>query len=410
MVKKIDGLTERKGGPQKNLRKANEAIAIKPTSGKMTFLSRKIFNSLLYHAQGQGDIPVYKVPLSEFVASLDYESRDTKLLQNHLRRMVETTVEWHDPNKRWGVGSLLGEAEIKFDGRNSTVEWSYTPKVKGFLLDPERYTPISLQYQAILRTHGALALFEICSRYETNPSGLTNRAPPEWWYPVLTGNSESTPGPHFYRYFKRDTLSPSIVEINGMTHLHVELIEHKQGRKVIEIQFAISAKAQATLDLPAPPIIDSALMDRISHFGIAKSEAEEIFASHPEALLRATIGLVEDRIKNSRLPELDSSAAFFKSALRHGYAVKKPAAQKALASAGLDQLPPAEALADTPDPEANSAMARFESLPILDQKRRLEQFAESLKEPLRSTYAKQGLGSAVIRRSLAGWLVKSGNG
>jgi hypothetical protein len=322
--------------------------------------------------------------------------------------MVETTVEWHDASKRWGVGSLLGEAEIKFDGRRSAVEWSYTPKVKGFLLDPERYTPISLQYQAILKTHAALALFEICSRYETNPSGLTNRAPPEWWYPVLSGNSEWTPTPHFYRYFKRDTLTPSIREINGMTHLHVELIEHTQGRKVLEIQFAISPKAQASLELPPPPIIDSALMDRISQFGITKSEAEEIFASHPEEILRATISLVEDRLKNTRLPDLDSPAAFFKSALRHGYAAKKPPKQKALAPEKHKPQPMIESAPEVQDPAASRAMSAFESLPPPDQKRHLERFSETLQEPLLSTYAKQGLGSAMIRRTLASWLVKAG--
>lgn len=398
-------LPERKIDPQKNLRKANEAIAIRPTSGKMTFLSRKIFNALLFHAQGQGDVPIYSVALSEFVSSIDYGSRDIKLLQDHLRRMVETTVEWHDPSKRWGVGSLLGEAEIKFDGRNSAVEWSYTPKVKGFLLDPKRYTPVALQYQAILKTHGALALFEICSRYETNPSGVTNHASPEWWYPVITGNSEWTPTPHFYRYFKRDTLAPSIREINEMTHLHVELIEHKKGMKVIEIQFAVSTKAQASLDLPPPPLIDSALMDRITKFGISKSDAEEIFASHDESVLRATIGLVEERIQSPRLPEVDSPAAFFKAALRHGYVAKPPAKPAKITA------PPAAKTAaeDEPtDPAANRAMAAFEALAPADRARTLERYAATLKGPLKKTYDTQGLGSPMIRGSLAGWLARGG--
>ena len=34
--------------------KANEAIAIRPKRGKLTLLSRRIYNVFLYHAQQQG--------------------------------------------------------------------------------------------------------------------------------------------------------------------------------------------------------------------------------------------------------------------------------------------------------------------------------------------------------------------
>jgi hypothetical protein len=105
----------------------------------------------------------------------------------------------------------------------------------------------------------------------------------------------------------------------------------------------------------------------------------------------------------------------FSSALRGRYAGLKPAGKKTLTASpqhsSQTEADTDHAIAEeSRDPATDRAMAKFESLPILDQKRRLEQFAESLKEPLRSTYVKQGLGSAVIRRSLAGWLVKTGNG
>lgn len=71
-------------------------------------------------------------------------------------------------------------------------------------------------------------------------------ASPEWWFSVLTGNPNATPDTHFYRYFKRDTLTPAIAEINAIAKIHVELLEHK-GRKVLEIQFAIMISAQTSL-------------------------------------------------------------------------------------------------------------------------------------------------------------------
>ena len=46
--------------------KANEAIAIRPKRGKLTLLSRRIYNVFLYHAQQQGvNKPSYSILLSE---------------------------------------------------------------------------------------------------------------------------------------------------------------------------------------------------------------------------------------------------------------------------------------------------------------------------------------------------------
>jgi hypothetical protein len=60
------------------------------------------------------------------------------------------------------------------------------------------------------------------------------------------------------------------------------------------------------------------------------------------------------------------------------------------------------------EPEAGRAMAKFEVLPPADRARLLDRFAETLKGPLKKTYDTQGLGSPMIRGSLAGWLARNG--
>ena len=60
------------------------------------------------------------------------------------------------------------------------------------------------------------------------------------------------------------------------------------------------------------------------------------------------------------------------------------------------------------DSSSNLAMAKFEALPSADRARTLERFAETLKGPLKKTYEAQGLGSPMIRGSLAGWLARNG--
>ena len=76
--------------------KANEAIAIRPKRGKLTLLSRRIFNVLLFHAQQQGvDKPRYSILLSELIDDARFNSNNTELLKSHLRDMQATTIEWH---------------------------------------------------------------------------------------------------------------------------------------------------------------------------------------------------------------------------------------------------------------------------------------------------------------------------
>lgn len=65
------------------LRKAVEAIAIQPKSGKITLLTRKLFNVLLAVAQQadeSGD--TYRALLSDIVANAAFDSNDTALVKS----------------------------------------------------------------------------------------------------------------------------------------------------------------------------------------------------------------------------------------------------------------------------------------------------------------------------------------
>ena len=69
-----------------SLAKANEAIAIRPKRGKLTLLSRRIYNVFLFHAQQQGvDKPSYSILLSELIDDARFTSNNTELLKSHIR-------------------------------------------------------------------------------------------------------------------------------------------------------------------------------------------------------------------------------------------------------------------------------------------------------------------------------------
>lgn len=78
-------------------------------NGKITLLTRKLFNVLLAVAQQADDSgDTYRALLSDIVANSAFDSNDTALVKEHLRRMVSVQVEWstgtssQKPGRKWG--------------------------------------------------------------------------------------------------------------------------------------------------------------------------------------------------------------------------------------------------------------------------------------------------------------------
>lgn len=373
-----------------DVRKAVESIAVNPRAGRLTLLTRKLFNILLQRAQTQGmSRDIYRMPLSEICAIAEFDSNDTGLVKDHLRKMNACQVEWLSTGmagRVWGVSNLIASAEIVEDrGATATfVEWSYAPNIKERILNPDIYTRISLQLQASLRTSSALALFEICTRYATSPTGLTMREPWRWWRPRLTGQPDSEGECYAeYKYFKRDILKSSLIEINQVTDLQVELIEHKIGRSVGEIQFRVEQKKQKSLQLSEKNLFDTTLLGRILALGFRQDEAESIYASTDEALLKATLDLTEKRVRQVGAEPLGNPSAYFTQALKKRWATKTPVAslptteksqtakkqQNAISKEVVrDKLmlsrktQASEYLAELPENDRKDVLARFETI------------------------------------------------
>jgi hypothetical protein len=411
------------------LRKAVEAIAIQPKSGKITLLTRKLFNVLLAVAQQadeSGD--TYRALLSDIVANSAFDSNDTALVKEHLRRMVSVQVEWSQgtssqkPGRKWGISTLIADAEILEDPatRRVWVEFSFAPKIKKKLLDPVQYARLSLQFQSQLRSSAGLALYEICVRYLTNPSHLTMRETWEWWRPILSGTPDTEAGDEAkreYKYFKRDYLRPAIAEVNAVTNIFVELIEHREGRRVAEIQFRVTERKQPMLALDEHPnVFDSTLVDRMVKIGIPLKEAQSLYADSEENRIRAALQLTEQRMRSTSLPPVRSAAALFKDALKKGYAPPVEAVASGTGTSGK-----AAAALGTDDPKARlldeySAWRRKEARALYDEQGELErevarQSFETDELPglgthLRDDWRRRGLESKLADTAFFDWLAR----
>ncbi|SAK71209.1 plasmid replication protein [Caballeronia calidae] len=414
------------------LRKAVEAIAIQPKSGKITLLTRKLFNVLLAVAQQadeSGD--TYRALLSDIVANSAFDSNDTALVKEHLRRMVSVQVEWstgtssQKPGRKWGISTLIADAEILEDPttRRVWVEFSFAPKIKKKLLDPVQYARLSLQFQSQLRSSAGLALYEICVRYLTNPSHLTMRETWEWWRPILSGTPDTEAGDEAkreYKYFKRDYLRPAIAEVNAVTNIFVELVEHREGRRVAEIQFRVTERKQPMLALDEHPnVFDSTLVDRMVKIGIPLKDAQTLYADSEENRIRAALQMTEQRMRSTSLPPVRSAAALFKDALKKGYA--PPVDALPPATSGTAARSPASAVSAADDLKARllsefSAYRRKEARVLYDEQGEEERelarqsFEEDvlpgLGTHMRDDWRKRGLDSKLAETSFFDWLAR----
>ncbi|MET5012980.1 replication initiation protein, partial [Burkholderia pseudomallei] len=78
-------------------------------------------------------------------------------------------------------------------------------------------------------------------------------------------------------------LRPAIAEVNAVTNNFDELVEHREGRRVAEIQISVSERKQPMLALDEHPnVIDSTIVDRMVKIGIPLKEAQTLYADKEE--------------------------------------------------------------------------------------------------------------------------------
>ena len=289
------------------VRKHVNTIALMPTDRRIGLLTRKLFNVMLRLAQQQGDTDTYTAPLRELIQLARFDSKDYQLLKRTLRQMISTVVEWQSPTEgefaRWeACGLVAGVALSKPASAGGAVilEWSYAPQIRTQLMSPDRYARLSLELMTRLKSHTALALYEICARYIDNPSHLTAKQPWRWWKPVLTGQPDpATAGAKAeYRYFKRDVLLPAIAEVNALTDIVVSgpiEVKGPDNKTITTIQFEVQRRAPMGEGVKparvggAPDLVDLPVLGYAIRSGLSQAEAERLLEQHDGIRLRAAI-------------------------------------------------------------------------------------------------------------------------
>lgn len=318
---------------EQSFSKANEAIAIRPRRGKLTLLSRRIYNALLYHAQQQGvDKPIYRLPLLTLIGDARFNSNNTELLKAHLRDMQATTVEWScssNAERRWVSTQLLGTVTIEELGRGNPVylTWKYPDEIRERIVKPNVYTKVLLEVSSLMRTYAAAVLYELGMKYLTHSRKVTMREPVIWWASVLQGKSDIEEVE--YRFFHSKVLKKAIAEVNSLSpDFDLELIEYKVGRKVAELQFRVIKKNSQALDdmsgCEPKHSFDLSLIERLCALGFKQLEAQDLLSVTNESQLKAALEHTENRKVDPDMPILKSPSAYLRHALKKGYVAEAP--------------------------------------------------------------------------------------
>lgn len=403
-------------------KKTNEAIGLRVVEGHLTLLSRKLFNLMIYQAQKTREVGVnapidtpaakkyFWIRLADLARNAAYDSRDTQYLKQVLTSMQDIKLEM-ESDRQWTSERLVSSITmVNPDGLKKHtgqvwVGYAFPPEVHEQVMAPSTYTRLSIVYQSSLKSGPALALYEMCRRHATSPSKRTGRHDVDYWVAALTGSPLKSETPVAYKYVKRDILRPAIAEVNALTDIVVELVEHKNGRKVEQLQFTIAQTKQAQLDFPAPSIIDTDLLKRIEKLGFSREDASDFAAQYPEDNVSTAISRTEARKAAPGMTPLASAAAYFR------WQVQELAKQPAPALANIPSTPRSKSsgpslLEQFLAARAASALAVYKELDEKERKSTFEVF-RAAQRPDSGVQLDKGIESAMVRALFSRWFAQS---
>jgi plasmid replication initiation protein len=310
------------------LKQHHEMIVMKPSVGnKVTLIGRRLYSALLATSQLElnGTTPLathtFEAPLMSLLKVSGGEGEERTVAKRYFQEMQDLKVSWESTSPgdgvKWVGLHMLSQAKIFVRTGQTWVSWAFPPEIMGMIINPDRYAVWNLRITAKLGTYSALALYEICARYRDNPSGVTSRKPLDWWIDALSNTSASADKKRReWRKFKVEKVNEAIADINKETDIEIELIEHKSGRMVTEIQFGVRKK-QSQPVLTQQHEINAEIIIKAERLGIAESRADSLIRMYGEELFVQKLDETRARMFDKSKKSIDSPYAYLKVLLKN---------------------------------------------------------------------------------------------
>lgn len=300
-----------------------QSVALTPTRGAITRHMNLMWLKIIQEIQQQPEAPVYKIPVKALVDFIG-DAKNYDRLKENLKALNAVQVEWNNistEGEQWGVSSLLSQAKVTRSGNTTTIEVSLPPDINKGVRELKQFSALNLLLARELKNPAALNLFRIAVAYETNPSKVTFRATPDKWEPLLRGTPRHAGTEFVYKYFKRDTVLPALAEVNRLTNLTLELIEHREGRTVKELQFRVNSKGAVDIDGAVSEMGsrgDVEALGMLKELGVRSSDAKQLLSVFGGERVRRNVEYLKR--KQSEGGKIRSVTAYVKSAIQQDYA------------------------------------------------------------------------------------------
>jgi hypothetical protein len=336
------------------LTKSVHALAIEPLNMALTVTGRKAYNVMLYISQHSSpDLEGwYSSPVSAILRGYGSTTKASERLQRYIEQMVTTAVVWRplaaseqgrlfasdgatetdvDPEAPDAEPSgargrladddeartfpLLAEARLSRRNGEAWVKWVYPPSIKEQLINPDRYAQVELQSITLLTTYTSVALYEICARFKSSPGALTNRASPDFWSRVLREGGDIKP--REWRKIKNELVVPAIAEINEVTEINIELIEHRPGNAVVSVQFRVSRKPRERDRARGPA--DVAQVLRAAKLEIREADFDALTTKYGAFKVAEAIDALESYVNDPTATKIVNRTAYLRTILANRY-------------------------------------------------------------------------------------------
>lgn len=322
------GMAQRSEEKNLELRKPHEMIVMVPKSKRVTLTGRRIYNVLLQYSQARliamGSMPaadfMFEASLPSVLRASGSSGEDRTAAKRYLKEMLSLEVDWESTapgdGVKWRGFSMLSEVAIEVRNGENWVSWSFPPTIMAALREPNRWARMDLDVLAKLGSYTAVALYDICARYRDNPGGLTSRKPVSWWADALSQTPAGSERRE-WRKIKSERIKEAIDEINSLTDLEIELVEHKQGRTVVEAQFVVRRKRLPPSARSAEPSpVDANVVARAERLGVREAKLDGLITEFGEDLVREKLEVLEGRKANPTLRNVENSYSYLRSLLR----------------------------------------------------------------------------------------------
>lgn len=299
-----------------------------PRAGRVTITGRRLYNVLLQVSQSKlvvaGEMPpadfLFEAPLAALLKSTGSNGDDRTAAKRYLSEMQDVKVDWQSTapgdGTKWKSLNMLSQAEIELRHGENWCRWAFPPDIMGALFSPERWARIDLDVLKNLSSVPALALYEICARYRDSPGGLTSRQAPAWWLDALSSGPAGAEKRE-WRKFKNERVKDAVAEINAGTDLEIELIEHKEGRAVKEVQFSVRRKQRVQRQFVETGPVDVAFVLRAATLGVPEGKLDGLVREFGLVAVQSKVDMLEKRLMNRTLTKLDSPLSYLRALLRN---------------------------------------------------------------------------------------------